>query len=108
MAGLVTSTKNTIVEYLVVGMPSEDDSQGQEDVRKSIAGEERLDAPARVPALIALLLAHVDRVPSAPIKALISSLAERKNYGLEDGDLPKGLPDGVKELPDVSGFPSTG
>lgn len=43
----------------------------------------------------------VDRVPSAPIKALISSLAERKNYGLENSDLPNGLPDGVKELADV-------
>lgn len=40
-------------------------------------------------------------MPTAPIKALIESIASRNNYGLEISDLPDGLREGVAEVPVV-------
>ncbi|KAL8293085.1 hypothetical protein RQP46_000779 [Phenoliferia psychrophenolica] len=44
-------------------------------------------------------LSLADRFPTAPLKALIESLATRTNYGLDASDLPSGLPTGISEIP---------
>ena len=43
--------------------------------------------------------APAERVPFGPLKALIDSLADRVNYGLDVSDLPDGLPLGVEAIP---------
>ena len=44
-------------------------------------------------------LAAVDRVTFGPLKALIESLADRVNYGLDLTDLPCTFPQAVKDVP---------
>ena len=44
----MTSTKNAVVDYIVVGMPSEDeDSQGSDDIKKTVASKQNLEAKPR-------------------------------------------------------------
>ncbi|ORY59442.1 hypothetical protein BCR35DRAFT_309318 [Leucosporidium creatinivorum] len=86
LTGLVTSTKNGVVEYIQGAQGVVEDSQ-EEDEEKT-----RLSIAARV--------------PTAPIKALIESIASRNNYGLEVSDLPDGLPEGVSEVPAGLQLPS--
>lgn len=48
---------------------------------------------------VVIVLPPSERVAYGPLKALLESLADRVNYGLDVADLPSGVPQGADGIP---------
>ncbi|KAK4053873.1 hypothetical protein OIV83_001529 [Microbotryomycetes sp. JL201] len=76
LAGLLTSTKNALIDCFKTSSIGIDDHETVAEVKPLS-----------------------ERFPSGPIKSLIQEIATRRNYGIDKADLPDGLVENDKEVP---------